>query len=1033
MSKQEQDVPIILSLRDKTPSIPAAPCFNQKPMVICQKSKKIKKYKDIAYFVGSKNFYLLTEDACDFLDHAEKTLQERFKDQQDKTDIMSALARADLLDGVLHADIENFIKDKDDYQKRKDRLDMLQKENGTKTTTGEVKWHYYEITAIEKSIQHSLNEAKENAISQGYTIDHGELYSPRETKIQKCVEKYKKAKSLFIKNADKTPLEQIKELESTIQLLHQLKVSIFSSIIDRKMITIRLNDYEKKLSELNTQEQNLNQAIADLALVGIATPEYALANSTQGGHGTLAKYHEYLIDAENFEASLHERLEAMMVATNNEAIPSTHFFKEDHEYIKKLRLQAKQLQQQALESTSKMDPPCDLLWDINDYKPKEISRIYTDRFPLREYLRATPIPDEQNKGLNKLRYFSLNDLAIPMHIQPHNYTATRASDVSFYDAMKQYADKLTIEQNWFTDVGFFSYEEFCHSLKEKNIQIESLGEDFSKGNDWSEMMGEILYSNTIKQRIDPFDDSKQGQFFRFITQDFMHVESKSFNLLAPKITHKPGKKQTKLSVLEYSSRLSLSSCEINLIDKITGKPYLSFPSDTETKQYQQTVWNVRYLDNNEIKIIPFCFGALQNRLTIKCYGFAGIVATIGGNFTYSPSKGLEPSLPYKNESINGDDHKSTDKILKIEAKVGVEVASSIYWYPPKEDKSQGIEGIPKFLIDSYGDNVDCLEMAKAAGKAEYILLEKEILPISFRMKDKKLMVRLAIRHPSGLQFVVETLINHDVLGIWVWQFQRLLRECNYHYIGIADNEAFKTLSIMSRVMLFGQIEAGLFLARRKDTLDKIMRFFDRKHAGVVAHAICYSDNEEYLSEWICLLPPEGLGPLFEVLLCEPKSTKILIKKKEVTYDAHQTLIMQKIALARIMKYLCYYKNLTTMRRLMEEALCRTDPDNIEPYQEGRWLEFVKNTERIDNLLNRKVKLLIEYDELIRQYNIYFSNGDNNIPLNHLDRLTNPLYYNICRHEIETNNLYARTNEEKKELDRAKSTYERALLMHRMMK
>ncbi|RJX66541.1 hypothetical protein DZ860_19865 [Vibrio sinensis] len=985
---------ITLPNTDVTPTTDAFPLTPTLPIAVCKPEKQPKKYKDIAYLMDGDYFYLLTEDACDFLDSAEEQLQTLIA-SKGKDNLMLILSQAGIIDGLLSADPSNFLsaQDKLEYEKEKQWIQDQDKHRiayfdsqGVMSSFAVQGWHD-EFASHTRKAEQYLEKGCKAAQKQGYVWDNGALYSPKEVKIKKYIAQYKRAREAFAEERDKTPQIQIENLEQRIVETKTFIESLPKGYDVHKAAELALSKSELSLAKKSPMLEKLTDAIENLALAGIATPEYALAEvSGEDGHDLLADYHRYMIDSDKFEKSLQERLSALDNATNHYAIPHKDILSEEYEALKSLRSKAKQLHQQAQIAIAKMANPCFLLWNPSDYKAKPSDRLFTNQFPLREYLRGAPNPQGRGGQFEQFRYFSLPHLAQPKvdgTITKPDWSPTLKNDTAYYAAMRQYVDRIPIEGRWFDERGLFIYDEFKQSLIKNNIQIETLGEDYTQGKEWQATLEQVLYSDALRKKIDPFDHSLQGQFFRFVTLNVnggseisTKLQVKS-DLLASDSNFEGSSEQK----IEAKAEVVLARGEINLVQAMNNRKYLYYPSASEVMPNREL--DIKYKDEGEQKITQFCFGALQNRISIKAYGFAGANLALGASVKYG-SNGLEFSDVYQRENHLGNEVLTTELVeLKAEAQLGVELACYIDWHLPR-----GKHAIPDYLID---DQSQPMTLAKMAAKSE-VAVELN-LPFYFRLADKKILIGMEIGS-VGAKFVVEGEINPDGLSAWVWQFQRLLRQCNYKRIEIADSETFNTMSMLSRSMLYSQMQVGLFLAEGKDTLDNILRVFDTERAGLVAYTL-YQGDETFLQDWVRLMHPEALGPLIGTLLREPEETEILTESGQIeNYSKEKTLAIQQISLANILRWLATDPAKTIIHRLVEEAFARTEPNKTSEYKEGRLLEFKAVKEKIELFLTQEVILNIDDELLDDRWRSLIKAQQ------HLGIISFPLYAEVSEQEYE---------------------------------
>lgn len=993
----------------------------------CEKKVEITTYQDIVYLVGSHNFYLLSKQACEFLDDAEKSLKDVVQ-SNGQDNLMHSLAQAKILDGILSADIQSFIPDKNKhkYDELKDWLDN-QHQHARELVKQNPFFSGLGFAAIQKDKQDALNKILDEAISiakeQEYVYDEGRLYSPREVAIQKELKRYEQARKTYSKDLGTSPQDQIDE--------HQRRIESLKSYLNSPYHVGKAANlaYEREVSMTSKklkEFEELTEAIENLALVGIATPEYALAGVTTGdGHSALAQYHQYRLDADKFEQSLQDRLSELSKATDLYAIPPKEILREEYQKLKELRKAARTLFMEAQLAVAEMANPMFLIWSPEDYKPKPTDRVLTAQFPLRECLRAEPKPEAGEGEFGHLRYFSLTQLAHPTkngeQMNP-NLSPRQESDQAYFDAMSQYVTKLPIEENWFDEAGLFQYTAFSNALKKRHIKVESLE---SGAETWVNAVTQIVYGQALRSRLDPFDSAYQAQLFRFATHEAPKMLGNSVEGKLPLsvVTSTSREKavlsgeqatetkSTKVVIADFAAKaeLVLAKGEINLVQALTGKKYFYIPQKVDPSFVLK---DIPYQYKGKTETVDFGFGDLQSRIFIKAYGFAGANLSFGGKLEFDATAGGF-AIPKVYSVDQADNDKVTTELVefKAEASLGMEVGCYVDWHLPVQTSRapESIEPIPEYLIPDYivSARTKAITLLKMAVKVEASSELK--FPFYLKIVGKKIRFTTVVQ-ANGVKVAFEGDINPDALGAWVWQFQRLLRRCHYRKLEITDAESFQTLSLLSRAILYSQMQVGLFLARGKDTLDNVLEFFDNKRAGTVAHILTFGDTE-VLKEWIKYMPPEGLGPLIGTLLNEPEPTRILVGKgRYVNYDKTQTLAMQQIALASICHWLAEVaqksaKERLIVHRLMEEALARTRP--LAESEEGssqeakarRLLMFRATRVAIDKYLDKDISDKINSDDPIQTHLNRTRNW-----YERLEYITNPLFDQIESRQTEYKNI-----------------------------
>ena len=942
-------------------------------IITCEKDTTSKKYKDIAYFVEGNAFYLLDKCAFDYLENAEKIQQDRVKNK-DKKDVMKSLSQARLLDGLLSAEITSFISDEDKpiYQDIEKWLDNKATHvSKSKSAYEAAAWVKYKETKRDDI----LKKAQKQAVSDGYVVDDGKLYSYREPKIKKAIKSYLKARERFLDNAELTPENQIEDLKTRLQALNKINIGghyhVGNALAYNKLYL------SKEVDNTNKQYEALVLSIEDLSKLGIATPELALAGTEgmQEGHKRYAHYFNYLKQAKKLEVELHKKLKLLLKATNSFALPPNQILLSEFNALKTLEKEALNIHLSAIKNVLDMSSSLFLLWNAEDYRPKPFKNIVKGDFPLREYILGS---EKEGKGeFSQLRYISLNDISQPIERANNSISPQENSGHSIKRMLSDFVVELPIEDTWFDEDGLFNVAAFNETLKEKNIEVESLNTSSVK---WGEAISNILFSKELTKRLSPFDDTKQAQYFRMaMLSSEVSVSNSSSIAIVNNISGSGNTKTIEVLPLEAKAELVLAKGEVNIIQMMTGKPFIKFPEVISTKDIEEKI-PVSYFDKGQKKTIQFRCGAFQAQMYCKAWGFAGASMVLGGKIELGAGGFTVPDLY---EINNGE---LSSRLIKLEMglKAGVELGGIFLWYPPS--------GYPDFLIDK---EKPAHQLIKGAFKFEKSVTAE--LPIRFRFVDKKLLIGFNLGPPAAkLSFEGE--ITPSMVGAWVWQFQRLLRQANYRRIDIvADDETFKELSNLSKAMLYSQLNIGLFLAKQKDVLDQIMTIFDESSAGLVAYTLINGD-EKILAEWTRLLIPEALGPLLYTLVSAPESFKLknVDTQMDLTILKEEALLMQQLALCKVINWLGNNEVMAREQqaaiRQMQEALERMNRDSSAPdLIEEKKLRYINNRDELLDFMNRDVVVDERKEYNYDNSNTLYKYTKNNKFNNEYNALTKKLY------------------------------------------
>lgn len=935
---------VILPAADKQP-IGAEQNLFPKHIMTCEKESKVKKYKDIAYFIEGDAFYLMDETAVQYLEDAESKFKARFKGK-DRTNVMPSLSQAGILDGLLSATLTSFIADEDKllFQETEHWLSHQQKHLQNASSAYEASALVNQKREIHKRI---LAKAQQNAKEQGYIFDDGKLYSPKEPKIRKAIKAYQKAREAFLKQSELTPQAQIDDLKKRLQALNKVYSNAQYQVGDA--VEYYKAHLIKQTANAEKHKEALEKSIEDLSVCGIATPELALAGQDKSkGHEYYALYFDYLKRAKKQEDALNEKLKALLKSTNNFALPPNQILKEEYKQLKSLEKEALKIHLQAITNILNMSSSLFLLWDIEDYRPKPLKYIVKGDFPLREYI----LGGSNGNQKDGLRYCSLIDIPQPEAKGNKLISAEEKSDYAIIEMLGDYLQELPIEDGWFGEDGVFDSKAFYKTLSDKHIEVESLKKNSKV---WEQAISKVLFSRDLKARLSPFDDSKQAQALRMTVASIQSGLSNPLEIGVVNESHASGStNKMEMLPLEAKTELILAKGEVNIFKMLTGKPLIKIP-EAITKQDRDPVIPVKYEHNGVPKLTKFQCGAIQAQFYCKAWGFAGANLILGGKVELNAG-GL--SIP-KLYEVNDDEVSFKGVKFEMGLKAGVEIGGFIFWYPPS--------GYPEYLIDK---DSSAHSLMKGVFKIEKSKMVE--LPFRFRFVDKRLLIGVRFGPPSvGLAF--EGAINPTMIGAWIWQFQRLLRQAHYRRIDIvADDETFKQLSLLSKGILYSQLNIGLFLAKQKDTYDNILDIFEQSSAGLVAYTLINGD-EKILSEWMRLMIPEALGPLLFTLVSSPKGFNVKDGTSgDLKIEKDEALLIQQLALCKVIHWLGNDHIMSVEQqaatRQMQKAL-----ERMNPYSKASQSEDVKKN---DFLVNRRTILkFMEKDfnvDMDKPYNIDYS-------------------------------------------------------------
>ncbi|TVO35862.1 LysM peptidoglycan-binding domain-containing protein [Vibrio algivorus] len=928
---------------------------NPLPFHECESSTAPLEYTDIAYLVGSRHFYLLGEDGVDFIQHAEETLMSRLSGS--KAQVREGLSKSNVFDGLVMANLESFMTEdeKSQYEASYDWLQNADQHAADAIAKGNTSGQGFsaEVSHHQSVMETLEGQALKVAEGQGYSVENGLLYSPREKDITRLVERYF---SLMANHATTTQISDVMvetvQLEQAIRKEQAESEQTYPNAYQAAQWQQKLDNLKALKQDADEHQQQCFEVIYQLSLLGIATPEYALCNGVDVATGVtlLEEYYVHLKEAESQRQALSDKLKSYTDGSNLYAPPPSQAFTQDMQTLKKQLEQAKSLRETAEVNVSNMQPVMMLLWEKDDYTKRPLQRLAKGNFPLREYVLATP-----KSGSNAMRYFSLNDFPHSTSLQQDEslFKPDQATDEAFATMLQCYGVQVPIRDTWFDDKGIFDAPKCIEDLKADGIKVAALEANQSQ---WQTTLSQVLFASNVEKMLHPYDASLQAQLVR-LTNTATAKASVPISIGYERKSDGSTKTSAKLASVDAKTQLDLARGEVNLVQALLGQPYLRFPE----KVSPEVKVPVDYFDQtgNKIGQIQFQCGAFQMRFYCKAWGFAAANIGLSGKLALT-DKGLEVTSLFKRDETTNT---ATSEALDFSASVsvGVTVGSMVDWHVPSDLQSY-LAALN--LTDTQPNSVLTLFEGQVEVKAQW----KVACPIVFQYVNKRLRVGIKITQ-GGVTLGVTGTVAPEAVGFWVLQFQRLLRQTSYHRIQIAqDDETFNQLTRMSQAMLLTHLNVGLFMARGKDVLDDMMDWLtnaDAKRAGLMAYSIFDKNtNQTALKQWTQMLVPEALGALLNTLLSEPVELKMfeVATQREVTLNENQTLALQQIAICRLIDWI-YGDNMDSKyqfgftsertRRQVEEALCRVNASSqADANPDVRLVDIETNYQRLEEFMDR---------------------------------------------------------------------------------
>lgn len=362
-------------------------------------------YEDILYVTGSDCFWLVSEKSAKLINQAVSDFKKKVFTVSTGGEMIPKLAEAgcDLFISInpavfLEGQDKSRWEELESYRKQtQEKLDKnyenILKEDEQKTKNRQPLTAHPLDMVLYKEVQKMYAQQKEldrltekgfqKAESIGYLVDrkHHEIFDPRQKKIKQALDSYISNSALF-SDRTKTPDKQINDVKSYLDSLCELnkKIRFHSPDLDQEMFRLTT-----QLTKLQSGLKNLLIAISELAGLGIAMPEYALAgvHNLDQGADAYATWFSYLAEKEKFKHEMDAQLAALKVGTDRGPMPPSEAFQRVLQNMAKQQEKADTLYQKALEACKKHEPQMLLLWEPKGYQIPKVKCIANPSYPLR--------------------------------------------------------------------------------------------------------------------------------------------------------------------------------------------------------------------------------------------------------------------------------------------------------------------------------------------------------------------------------------------------------------------------------------------------------------------------------------------------------------------------------------------------------------------------------------------------------------------------------------------------------------------------
>lgn len=530
-------------------------------------------WADIIYITGTGDFWLLTQDVADALHEASDELADWVLTEDPEQRMRHLAEEAGLLECFLPARPENFLDD-DERQSAKEKLERLAEllnadrteeeeeidagqrvsehrplmENGWMwisplIVSGSYAWDRLtrpEETRLISELHSLYQTGTDKAKEAGYVLDGGRYYGAWEEEIEKALETYRQCREKFIR--EKVSVENPGEFLSVSEALTEyqafLKDCESMTPKDSSRCEVIGEYFQQSAEQLDADVSAYQMSILTLATLGVATPEWALADVTttsmQGrlepGVNGFDYYNRTLKQAVDIFKDVEDELSEWATATARRAQLPVHLFEEERTEFQRLTNQLDALYEAAEQQVARMVPQRVLYWqaDIEDqrhalgYERQSIDVLVRNDFPLREF--SSPM------GQRSLSHVSLRHLMRDMPGGERNTldrqleqdgilpaTLWEAHETALSSWLEQRGcQRLQRQPEWFEDrLGFFLPDQLYTAIEAEGHNVESLQDSGAKAS-WKDSLEKIIFTGPSREKLRLFDASAQAQMLRLV-------------------------------------------------------------------------------------------------------------------------------------------------------------------------------------------------------------------------------------------------------------------------------------------------------------------------------------------------------------------------------------------------------------------------------------------------------------------------------------------------------------------------------------
>ncbi|MDI5985122.1 hypothetical protein QLQ85_09975 [Halomonas sp. M4R5S39] len=887
-------------------------------------------WADILYLTGTGAFWLLTEEVADALHEAAGELAGWVK-VEDPIQRMEHLSKdAGVMECFLPARPENFLEaaERDQAGEKLKRLGELMQERGDEeadpaqrvsahTPLSENPWFWVfpfpvgasrlwnwndEETRLVEELHALYRRGMERAREEGYVIEGGGYYGPWEAEIESALETYRQCRDRVIREVASVerPGELIPVREALAEYQAFLADCEAMSPVDSSRCQVIGDFIHHQVEHLGAEVTAYQDSILALATLGVATPEWALANVTtssmngrlEPGVNAFDYYNRLLKTAADLFQEVEDKLSEWATATARNASLPLHLFDDERQAFNQLTDQLDALYQLAERQVENMRPRRVLFWqaDIDDqrhalgYQRQSIDVLVRKDFPLREF--SSPLgnyPLSHVSLLHLMRDIRDGERATLMHhleqdgVLPATLWQANETALSNWLARRG-CERIERRAEWFEErLGFFVPDAFFDYLDAQGYEVQSLQQGSAKSA-WAETLQRILFTGPSRERLRLFDASAQAQMLRLVGMPHASLNDALDTHLDEPVTLIEREASLELFEWEEKSKAEGSvSAQMQQRREVAGERNIGGPrhgpwraaegsSGTRSSagaKYQLELKGTYSLARGEISLgtlhlphesdaVPFAAVLTQRENELRdlgCYslqvaavakGFAGatlaLTAETGLGFDHNGVK--LTGLEWAQREAQGATFKAF-----AGATVGVNTRCSIRWQPPADITRQ----LPQLADRDWLTLSNQQHELTAWRTLGHAVLGLEAaggiggeLGLRLGVHQGRFVAyfkgKVVAGKGVGGQIAME--LDLQQLNLWLMMLSQALRDNDYGFVDWVDRDAYEGMSYLAYLATTTLLDVGLLAAQG---LDGIRRLYDlmtqSDRAGLIAYVI----------------------------------------------------------------------------------------------------------------------------------------------------------------------------------------------------